>query len=82
MDQASPREDRGAQAAGPHKKVKVKAGTQVIDRRWRHIKSFLEGRSNKVGSIFLKKHVRFAQWVYRNRDKDLWAECARVVSSQ
>ncbi len=43
-----------------NKKVKVKAGTQVIDRCWRHIKRSLEGRSSKVGSIVLKNRVRFA----------------------
>ena len=53
-------------------KLAVKAGTQVIDRFWRHLRAFLVGRSSKVGSVSLERRIRAAQWAFWHRDQDLW----------
>jgi hypothetical protein len=58
----------------------VKAGTQIIDRCWRHLRGFLSGRSSRVGSKNIRYRIRFAQWVYWYRNKDLWKEAGSVFS--
>lgn len=60
-------------------RLTVRGGTQVIDRAWRHVRSFLEGSSGQVGSRSLRRRVRFAQWCYWHRDKDLWLEMGRTL---
>jgi len=61
-------------------KIQVKAGTQIIDRAWRSIKSHLTGISSAPGSSRLEAAVRYAQWVYWNRGKDLWKMLGEVLA--
>ena len=60
-------------------KITVKAGTQIIDRAWRFIRAKLTGFSKKPGSNSFAAAVRSAQWLYWNRDKDLWVETASML---
>jgi hypothetical protein len=60
-------------------RLAVKAGTQVIDRFWRSLRSHLEGVSSRVNSRTLHMKVRLAQWVYWNRGADLWSQAAAVM---
>ena len=56
--------------------VKVKAGTQIIDRFWQSLRAALKNHSSaKVNSMETRNLVRKAQWQYWNRGEDLWA-CA------
>ena len=59
--------------------LNVKAGTQVIDRFWRQLRSQLEGSHAPVGSSSLRHRVRSAQWVYWNTGKDLWKETGEML---
>ena len=61
------------------KKLKVMAGTQVIDRFWRHARSFLDGRSSKVGSQVLLRRLRAAQWDYWHTKNDKWLKCGEML---
>ena len=63
------------------KKLRVKAGTQVIDRLWRHVRSFLEGRTALVGSKTLRQRIRSAQWAYWYRGQDLWLQTGVTLQS-
>ena len=61
------------------KTITVKGGTQVIDRAWRHLRSYLEERSAPVGSPVLRNRLRYGQWVYWNRTRDLWLKLGDVI---
>lgn len=63
------------------KKLRAKAGTQVIDRLWRHVRSFLEGRTALVGSKTLRQRIRSAQWAYWYRGQDLWLQTGVTLQS-
>lgn len=58
---------------GTNKKLRVKAGTQVIDRCWRYLKDRLSLNQNtKAGSQLLKGKLRSAQYQYWNKNADMW----------
>ena len=62
--------------------LRVKAGTQVIDRFWRHLRAHLEGVSSSVGSKALHLRVRSAQWTYWHRGTDQWAKTGERGTDQ
>lgn len=62
-------------------KLRVKAGTQIIDRFWRHLRSHLEGHTAGVGSATLRRRVRSAQWTYWHKGDDLWAKTGELFQS-
>ena len=62
-------------------KLKVKTGTQVIDRAWRFFRRHLEGLALQPGSNRLAAAVRPGQWLYWNRDKDLWSETGTMLKA-
>lgn len=45
-------------------KLTVKAGTQIIDRFWGHVRAYLKHTPRKVGSSSLARKIRAAQWTY------------------
>lgn len=58
---------------GTTKTLKVKAGTQVIDRAWRYLKDRLTINQHcRAGSKRLRSKLRSAQYQYWLRQKDLW----------
>ena len=61
-------------------KLHVKAGTQIVDRAWRHIRAHLMGNSSCVISRALRRRVRSAQWFYWNRGEDLWKVTGDLIS--
>ena len=63
------------------KKLTVKAGTQIIDRIWRHVRAHLEGNSAKTGSTSLSNRIRSAQWTYWNRGADLWEATGEMIQA-
>ena len=63
------------------KKIRVKAGTQVIDRAWKFIKERLRlNQFTKVGSSLLRAHIRSAQYEYWHRNRDMWACAGQLLS--
>ena len=44
------------------KTIRVKAGTQVIDRFWGHLRAYLKHAPRLVGSAALRRKIRAAQW--------------------
>lgn len=63
------------------KHLKVKGGTQVIDRFWSHLRSRLAHRSAKPGSWALRRRIRSAQWSYWNKDQNLWERTGQMLHS-
>lgn len=61
--------------------LSVTVGTQVIDRAWRHIRSYLTGRVAKPGPKVLRQRIRSAQWAYWNRDQDLWLQTGNMFQA-
>ena len=62
--------------------VTVKAGTQIIDRFWQHIRAITKNHSSAgVGSIELRNLVRRAQWEHWNRGEDLWAKAGEALDA-
>ena len=61
------------------KTLKVKSGSQVIDRAWRFIREHIKGFSKKPGDNRFAAAIRSAQWFYWNSEKDLWAETATML---
>ncbi|CAJ1344908.1 unnamed protein product [Effrenium voratum] len=61
-------------------KLKVKAGTQHIDRAWRFIKDRLK-RNQKVraGTRQLRAQIRSAQYEYWLRGQDLWLKTGELI---
>ena len=58
---------------GSKTSVKVKSGTQIIDRCGRYLKDRLNiNQHSKVGSGFLRTQLRSAQYEYWLRGQDLW----------
>eukprot|EP00969_Alexandrium_andersonii_P141629 6263079-Alexandrium_andersonii.AAC.1 len=62
------------------KKVRVKSGTQVIDRFWRSLRNHTRGRTLPVESAKMAARVRAAQWDYWTQGKDKWAETAKLLA--
>lgn len=61
------------------KVLKVKAGTQIVDRFWGHLRSYLKHTPRKVGSALLARKVRAAQWTYWHKGQDLWAATGTML---
>jgi hypothetical protein len=61
------------------RKLVVKAGTQIIDRFWSHLRSHLRSGPRRPGSINLRRRVRSAQWTYWYRGQDLWAKTCEML---
>ena len=61
------------------KTLKVKTGTQVIDRAWRFIKDRLKNCSAMPGSRTLAVKIRSAQWSYWHRDDDQWTAAGEML---
>ncbi|CAE7777099.1 unnamed protein product [Symbiodinium sp. CCMP2592] len=58
---------------GSNKKLKVKSGTQIIDRAWRFLKDRIAINQNvKAGSSLLRAKLRSAQYDYWFKNSDLW----------
>ena len=56
------------------RKIKTKAGTQVIDRAWRFLKDRVKVNQNsKSDSANIRAKIRSAQHEYWCRGKDMWS---------
>lgn len=63
------------------KRLVVQGGTQVIDRAWRFIRSFMVGRHCTPGTESTRRRVRSAQWCYWHREEDRWAATGKMLSN-
>ena len=62
------------------RKVKTKAGTQIIDRAWRFIKERLKRNQNaKASGSLLSAQIRSAQYEYWHRTDDLWLSTGTLL---
>ena len=62
------------------KKLKVKSGTQIIDRIWGHIRSYLKYTPRNVGSKDLERKIRSAQWTHWHKDCNQWEATGSMVT--
>ena len=61
------------------KKLHVRAGTQIIDRFWGHLRTYLKHAPRKVGSATLMRKIRAAQWTYWYSKKNAWTSTATML---
>lgn len=61
------------------KKLKVKGGTQIIDRFWGFLRRHLGQMNRQPGSATLARRIRSAQWAYWNRGEDLWVRSGDML---
>ena len=62
--------------------LRVKTGSQIIDRFWNHLRSFMKSRSRATpGSHALRRRLRVAQWTYWHRSKKLWSHAGKAIKS-
>ncbi|CAK0831045.1 unnamed protein product [Prorocentrum cordatum] len=62
------------------KHLKVKSGTQIIDRAWRFIKDRLHRSATaEAGTKLLATKIRSAQCDYWRKDDDTWAKTGEMV---
>ena len=54
------------------KTLTVKAGTQIIDRFWGHLRTYLKHTARKVGSVAMARKIRAAQWTYWHKGQNAW----------
>ena len=60
--------------------IRVKAGTQVIDRFWGHVRAYLKHAARLVGSCTLRRKIRgAAQWTYWHRGENHWRATAKML---
>ena len=57
----------------------TKAGTQIIDRCWQHIRGGVRHISPHMGEGLFASRVRSAQWTYWHRGDDLWTETGLML---
>ena len=62
------------------KKLKVKSGTQIIDRCWQHLRSHLKYAPRFPGNDVMIRKIRSAQWVYWQKGKSLWTATGAMMS--
>lgn len=63
------------------KEVKVRAGTQIIDRFWGMLRQTLRNIPRKPGSALLHRKIRSLQWIYWHRGQDLWKATGAMLQS-
>ena len=61
-------------------KIKVKSGTQIIDRFWRHLRSHLQYTARAPGNPIMTRKTRAAQWSYWPRGENLWNSTGRTLA--
>ena len=62
------------------RKVKTKAGTQIINRDWRFMKErFKRKKKAKASCSLLSAHIRSAQYEYWHRKDDLWLSTGTLL---
>jgi hypothetical protein len=61
------------------KTLRVKGGTQIIDRCWKHIRAHIGQSPKKPGSNVIRRKIRSAQWEYWNKNQDLWVQTGQMV---
>ena len=63
------------------KKLKVKGGTQIIDRAWRYLKDRIKlNQQCTVGSPLLRTKIRSAQYEYWHRNADMWLASGTICA--
>ena len=60
-------------------KLTVKSGTQIIDRCWRNLREHVRYTPRKLRNPILTRRIRLAQWLYWNRNKNLWAKTGAIL---
>lgn len=60
------------------KVLKVKAGTQIIDRFWKHLRKYLEFTCRRPGNAVMTRKIRCAQWSYWHKNDDRWLKLGLV----
>ncbi|CAE7406455.1 unnamed protein product [Symbiodinium sp. CCMP2456] len=53
-------------------KLRVKSGTQIIDRFWGHVRSYIRRAPRKPGNPVLRRKLRAAQFTYWNKGRNAW----------
>ena len=60
-------------------KLRVKAGTQIIDRFWGHVRTYIKKASRKPGNDVLRRKIRSAQFTYWHKGQNAWKATASML---
>ena len=61
--------------------VRAKSGTQIIDRAWSFLRSYLKSRASQVGGGSYTARIRSAQWHYWHQGDDLWKAAGEMLAA-
>ena len=59
--------------------LKVKSGTQVIDRFWGELRRHLRHVTRLPGNNAMIRKIRSAQWLFWHKNDDLWQATGRML---
>jgi len=65
---------------GTRRTLLVKAGTQIIDRFWQHLRAHLKHIGRAPRNEAMTRRIRSAQWTYWVKGKDLWLETGKMCT--
>ena len=64
----------------PNKKtLKVKSGTQIIDRFWGHLQAHVKYTQRKPGNVILRRKIRAAQFTYWTKGQNAWKAAGNML---
>ncbi|CAE7494415.1 unnamed protein product [Symbiodinium natans] len=61
------------------KTLRVKSGTQVIDRCWQHLRTHLKYTKRSPGNEVMTRKIRSAQWLYWQKGRSLWTATGELM---
>ena len=61
-------------------KLKVKSGTQIIDRFWGRLRNYVKYTNRTPGNTVLTRKVRAAQFTYWFKGKNAWKSAGTMLA--
>ena len=61
------------------RQVTCRAGTQIIDRFWKHLRKHLMDTTRKPGNKAMTRKIRSAQWTYWFKGQNLWTKTGEML---
>ena len=62
-------------------KLRVKSGTQIIDRFWGHVRAHAKYAPRVPGNQVLRRKIRSAQFTYWHKNQNAWKATAKMLQN-
>ena len=59
--------------------LKVKSGTQIIDRFWGHLRAYVKYTQRTPGNVILRRKIRAAQFTYWTKGQNAWKAAGNML---